>query len=186
VVKLAHAMVDEVRRRVQQDTRGHRGHAGDSLYEARRLLRTGAEKLTDRHRARLENALAAGDPDRGVTLAWRLAQHVRAIYHAPTPAQGRALADRLLRCLPCPIPEAARFGRTLRSWRGELLAYFDTGGASNGPTEAINLLIEKLRRAAHGFRNFANYRLRLLLHSGVTRDTVSNPRIRSHRPRMAG
>jgi hypothetical protein len=36
-----------------------------------------------------------------------------------------------------------RLGRTLRAWRTELLAYFDTGGASNGPTEAINLLISK-------------------------------------------
>ena len=34
---------------------------------------------------------------------------------------------------------------------------------SNGGTEAINLLIEKTRRLAHGFRNFNNYRLRILL-----------------------
>ena len=31
----------------------------------------------------------------------------------------------------------------------------------------MNLVTEKLRRNAHGFRNFENYRLRLLLHSGV-------------------
>ncbi|HET7474793.1 MAG TPA: transposase [Dermatophilaceae bacterium] len=44
---------------------------------------------------------------------------------------------------------------------------FDTDGASNGSTEATNLVIEKGRRTAHGYRNFANYRLRLLLRSGV-------------------
>jgi hypothetical protein len=27
------------------------------------------------------------------------------------------------------------------------LAYFDTGGVSNGPAEAINLLIKKIKRA---------------------------------------
>jgi hypothetical protein len=46
----------------------------------------------------------------------------------------------------CPIPEAARLGRTLRAWRKQILAYFATGGVSNGGTEAVNLLIEKTRR----------------------------------------
>jgi hypothetical protein len=63
----------------------------------------------------------------------------------------------------CPIPEIARLGRTLRAWRQQVLAYFDTAGVSNGGTEAINLLIEKTRRLAHGFRTFSHYRLRILL-----------------------
>jgi hypothetical protein len=40
----------------------------------------------------------------------------------------------------------------------------------------MNLLIKKVKRVGHGFRNFANYRLRLLLHCGVawqTRRTAS-------------
>lgn len=37
VVKLGNQMVDEVRRRVQQHTEGHRGHKGGPLFEARRL-----------------------------------------------------------------------------------------------------------------------------------------------------
>jgi len=37
--------VDEVRRRVQQDTLGHRGRRDDPLYEVRRLLRRGVETL---------------------------------------------------------------------------------------------------------------------------------------------
>ncbi len=69
----------------------------------------------------------------------------------------------------CPIGEVARLGRTLRSWRAQVLAYFDTGGVSNGGTEAINLLIEKTRRLAHGFRNFTHYRLRILLAARGTR-----------------
>jgi transposase len=84
----------------------------------------------------------------------------------------------------CPIPEAARLGRTLRSWRSEFLAYFDTGGASNGPTEAINLLIEKHRRDAHGFRNFRNYRLQLLLTCGLDWQHERTARIRTRRPRF--
>jgi len=33
---------------------------------------------------------------------------------------------------------------------------------SNGPTEAVNLIIEKIRRIGHGFTNYHNYRLRFL------------------------
>jgi Transposase len=46
------------------------------------------------------------------------------------------------------------------------LAYFDTGGVSNGLTEAVTGLIKKINRVGHGYRNFANYRL--LLHCGIT------------------
>ena len=60
----------------------------------------------------------------------------------------------------------ARLGRTLKQWRTEFLGYFDTDGASNGGTEAINGLIELHRRVARGFRNRDNYRLRMLLIGG--------------------
>ncbi|HEY5482777.1 MAG TPA: transposase, partial [Propionibacteriaceae bacterium] len=45
VVKLGTQVTDEVRRRVQQDTLGHRGHAGDPLFRIRNLLRRGAEQV---------------------------------------------------------------------------------------------------------------------------------------------
>jgi transposase len=64
------------------------------------------------------------------------------------------------------LPESARLGRTLKRWRAAFLAYFDTGGASNGGTEAINGLLELHRRVARGFRNRDNYRLRMLLIGG--------------------
>ncbi|OKL50822.1 hypothetical protein BSZ39_12945, partial [Bowdeniella nasicola] len=57
-------------------------------------------------------------------------------------------------------------GRTLKKWQKTILAYFDTGGASNGGTEAVNGLIELGRRIARGFRNLENYRLRMLLIGG--------------------
>ena len=92
---------------------------------------------------------------------------VRDVFHQDTPAQGQRLAARLIESLPaCPIPEIARLGRTLRKWKDAFLAYFDTGGASNGPTEAINGIIELGRRTARGYRNPTNYQLRMLLIAG--------------------
>ncbi len=47
-------------------------------------------------------------------------------------------------------------------WKSHVLARFETHRISNGGTEAVNLLIEKTRRLAHGFRTFEHYRLRTL------------------------
>ena len=46
---------------------------------------------------------------------------------------------------------------------GVSVVCFDTGGASNGPTEAINGIVELCRGAASGYRNPTNYQLRMLL-----------------------
>ena len=58
--------VDQVRRRVQQDTLGHRGHASDPLFRIRRLLRRGHDHHTTRSWARMLAGLAAGDHDEEV------------------------------------------------------------------------------------------------------------------------
>jgi hypothetical protein len=47
---------------------------------------------------------------------------------------------------------------------------------SNGGTEAINGVIEKTRRLAHGFRNFTNYRIRILLAADGSRPYRRRPR----------
>jgi transposase len=147
VVRLGTQVLDVVRRRVQQEQLGHRGHKDDPLYKIRGLLRHGVERLSPRQVDRLDAGLIAGDPGWEVSVAWQCYQLLRAIYHQKTLPAGRRLAEQLIASLPtCPIPEVARLGRTLRAWRTQILAYFDTGGISNGGTEAINLIIEKTRR----------------------------------------
>ncbi len=175
VVKLGTQVVDEVRRRVQQDTLQRRGHRDDPLYKIRGLLRHGQENLTSRQLAKLNTCLQLGDPNWEVTIAWSAYQQLRAAYAAKGPA-GRRIAEQVIASFPsCPIPEVARLGRTLRQWRHQVLAYFDTTGVSNGGTEAVNLLIEKTRRLAHGFRNFDNYRLRILLVADGSRPYRQHP-----------
>ena len=167
VVKLATQAVDEVRRRVQQEIHGHRGRRGDPLYGIRMILRCGRERLTDKQQARLERAILADERHEEVYVAWQCAQQLRDAYQAESLTQGRRIAERVLASLPtCPIPEIRRLGRTLKQWREAFLAYFTTGRANNGGTEAINGLIELHRRIARGFRNRDNYRLRMLLIGG--------------------
>ena len=167
VVKLGTDAVDQVRRRVQQQIHGHRGRKGDPLYGIRTILRCGRERLTDKQKARLTRAIAADERHDEVHVAWHAAQQLRDAYHAENLAEGRKIAEKILAAFPsCPIPEIARLGRTLRQWRAAFLAYFTTGRASNGGTEAINGLIELHRRIARGFTNRQNYRLRMLLIGG--------------------
>ena len=131
--------------------------AGDALDEVRRRVQ----------QERLREASTADEAHISVEVAYLLTQQVREVFHQATPAQGRHLAAHLIQRLPaCPIPEIARLGRTLRKWKDTFLAYFDTGGASNGPTEAINGIIELGRRTARGYRNPTNYQLRMLLIAG--------------------
>ena len=88
-------------------------------------------------------------------------------HHQAGHAAGRAVAEKVLTSfVTCPIPEVKRLGKTLTTWRREFLGYFDTDGANNGGTEAMNGLIELHRRIARGFRNRDNYRLRMLLIGG--------------------
>lgn len=53
-VRLAGDALDRCGQRVQQNTLGHRGSAGDPLYRARRTLHTGASLLADKQRVQIE------------------------------------------------------------------------------------------------------------------------------------
>jgi len=186
VVKLGLDCVDQVRRRIQQDTLGHRGRARDPLYDIRRVLRRRRDRLSPKARARLQAGLIAGDPTGEVALAWTVAQDLMALYQLTDPAQARRRAEQLIADLrECPIDELARLGRTLHAWQTELCAHFDHPTVSNGPTENLNLKIKHTKRIARGYRKFAHYRLRLLLNHGRIREDHSPTRIRTCRPRFA-
>jgi transposase len=170
VVKLGIEALDETRRRVQTATTGHRGRKDDPLYKIRRLLTTGAEHLREGMLERIDEKLRAGDPDWEVTIAWDCYQSLRRVYQAETQATGRSRFEALVtKFASCSVREVKRVVGRLKRWRKEILAYFSTGGASNGPVEAVNNLIEKTRRIAHGFRNLENYRLRILTVASGTR-----------------
>ena len=118
-------------------------------------------------RVQLDRAIAADERHDEVLVAWLCAQELRAAYKASSSVEGRRIAEKIIASLPtCPTPEIKRLGKTLRQWREAFVAYFDTGRASNGGTEAINGLIELHRRVARGFRNRDHYRLRMLLIGG--------------------
>jgi transposase len=186
-IRLANLVVDQARRRTQQATLGHRGRKHDPLYRIRKLLITAAEQLTEHGWARLRAGLSVGDPTGEVAAAWQGKELLRAVYAADGEADARRALARLYHWANgVGLPELSRLTRTVRAWEAEIVAFHTTGGCSNGPTEALNLLIKKVKRVGHGFRNFANYRLRLLLHCGVTWQTHQTARLRGRSPRCVG
>jgi len=178
-IRLANAVVDQARRRTQQATLGHRGRKHDPLYRIRRLLLTAAEQLTQRGRARLRAGLAAGDLGGEVAAAWQGKELLRAVYAGDGAIDARRALERFYRWADgVQVRELCRLARTVRAWEAEMLAWHATDGCSNGPTEAVNPAHREGQARRHGFRNFASYRLPLLLHCGVTWQTHQTARLR--------
>ena len=167
VIKLANQRLDEVRRRVQNETLGHRGRKDDPLYRCRRLLTKADERLDDKGRSKLLGLLEAGDPRSEVRTAWHAKEVVRQLYVHTDPELAIEFVTRLghdLQDESCP-PEINQLGRTLIRWRHQIAAWHQAH-VTNGPTEAINNLIKRIKRIGFGFTRFRNYRIRVLLYAG--------------------
>jgi transposase len=109
---------------------------------------------------------------------------VRDIYLTDNPDDAATLVDKAIAgCADDGVEEIQTLGRTLESWHTEILEHHNTG-ASNGPTEGLNLCVKKVKRCGHGFRTFEHYRLRVLLHAGgITWPARPQPpRIRTRAP----
>jgi len=167
VVRHATAKLDECRRRVQNETLGHRGRKSDPLYRGRRLLTRAKERLGDKGEEKLIGLLRAGDPRGDVATLWQAKEAVRELYahgDADLALDWVSELGRDLQDADYPI-EARSLGRTLVRWKNEIAAWHQAH-VSNGPTEAVNNLIKRVKRAAFGFTSFRNYRIRSLLYAG--------------------
>ena len=175
VVRLAGDALDVCRRRVQQDTTGHRGLKGDPLYKARRTLHTGASLLTVRQRARLD-AVFASEEHVEVEVTWGIYQRIVAAYREPDKKKAKLAMEAVITTITAGVPtalvEIRKLGRTMKQRAADILAFFDRPGTSNGPTEAINGRLEHLRGSALGFRNLTHYAARSLLEAGGFRPAL--------------
>jgi transposase len=166
-ISLANRCLDSIRRRVQNEQTGHRGRKDDPLYRARRILLMGEEKLDNDATARLTSLLELGDPGGEVAIAYRIKERLRDFYRMLNPKEARQILEELVahcrkRAMP---PEVRTLGKSLQRWF-EKLCNFHLARVSNGPTESLNNLIKRIKRVGFGFRNFENYRIRVLLYAG--------------------
>jgi len=166
-IRLANQRLDECRRRVQNQTIGHRGRTTDPLYRARRLLTRADERLEDKGRTKLLGLLDAGDPDGDVRTTWHAKEVVRSIYEHTDEVLALQFVTRLGADFQDPAYpiEVNSLGRTLTRWRHQIAAWHQAHH-TNGPTEAANNLLKRVKRVAFGFTNFRYYRIRVLLYAG--------------------
>jgi transposase len=175
VISLANRALDTVRRRVQNEQTGHRGRRDDPLYRARRVLLAAEERLTQKAAQRLASLLTLGDPNAEVAIAYRIKERLREFYRTRELPQARAMLKELIEHCRRPTmpPELQKLGRTLNHWFDKVCNYH-VARISNGPTEALNNLIKRIKRIGFGFRNFDNYRIRALLYAGKPNWRVLN------------
>jgi transposase len=166
VVRVGNRCVDKVRRRVQNETLGHRGRKTDPLYRIRKLLLKGTERLDERGHDRLLLGLRLGDPNDELIGAWLAKESVRDVYLTDDVAEAAVLLEKAIAgCRADDVPEVRSLGDTVQRWQREILNHHRTG-ASNGPTEGQNFCVKQVKRAGRGFTCFDHYRLRVLLHAG--------------------
>lgn len=137
VTKLANSKLDDCRRRVQNETPGHRGRKDDPLYRARRLLTKAHERLDEAGDTRLRGLLRAGDPHGEVRMAWHAKEVVRSIYDIDDPVLAGEFVAGLgedLQDDTFPV-EVRSLGRTIVRWFHQITAWHQAH-VSNGPTEA--------------------------------------------------
>jgi transposase len=167
LVQLANRSLDQVRRRVQIEQLGHRGRKDDPLFRARRVLLMAEEKLDEEGTQRLMTLLETGDPNGEVALAHRIKERIRDFYAATDIDIARTILEEIQeRCSRKAMPpELQKLGRTITKWFDKICNHH-LARISNGPTEALNNLIKRIKRIGFGFRNFKNYRIRALLYAG--------------------
>ena len=119
VTKLANTKLDECRRRVQNETLGHRGRKSDPLYRCRRLLTKAKERLDAKGHEKLAGLLRVGDPHGDVATCWEAKEAVRELYAHGDPDLALEWVTQLghdLQDKDYPI-EARSLGRTLVRWK---------------------------------------------------------------------
>jgi transposase len=185
VIRLANTALDEVRRRTQQTTTGHRGRKADPLYRIRRRLLASHDRLDPAAFARMLAWLHAGDPEGEVGAAYLAKELLRETYLAGESLEARRrLVAFYDHCARSQVPELERLARTIARWETPILRWHRTR-LTNAATEGTNLVIKNIKRLGFGFRNFENYRLRLLLRCGAPWKTRPVASIRPRQPRIS-
>ena len=89
-------------------------------------------------------------------MAWHAKEVLRSIYGLDEPDVAAEFVDQLgqdLQDESCPV-EVHSLGRTLFRWRDQIVGWH-RARVSNGPTEAMNNPIKRIKRVGFGFRRFA-------------------------------
>lgn len=155
VVRCLHKHFERVRQNeMEKDFKKRRAISG-TYY----LFKKRQEKLSDEEKNKIETAICASPL---LKTAYEFKEDFMAWYDQP---KRRSEAKEELEVLNFRLKEIKhlkRFKWALKNWHDEILNYFATG-YTNGFTEGLNNRLKVVRRVGYGYRNFENYRARVLL-----------------------
>ena len=167
LVKAANDMLTAVRQRLAREHKGRRGRLVDPAWANRRLLLRGADTLSTRGWARLEQVFATDDPTGQLEWAWAAKEHLRILVTSASLGQAADAMQVLTAVVAvADMAETDRLLATLEAWWPAIEVLIITGVA-NARTEAANTTIKNIKRTGRGFRNAQNYRTRILLASAA-------------------
>lgn len=156
VIRHINNALDKVRSRAQG---GNSKNKKRELFESRYKLLKGAERLDNEARTKLGNLLPTFPELREV---WIIKEKFRVWYREADRKKAelklKQIEDRIA---DSRIPEFREILVTLNNWRSGILNYFEYR-ITNGFVEGKNNRIKTIKRMAYGYRNMANFRLRIL------------------------
>jgi len=174
ISKYLNEAVDRIRRAEHKDLK----KVGDErLTGTRYLWLTNEENLSEKQGATFDEIKSA---KLKTSRAWALREMFREFYEQPTEAAGReffkewyAWASR------CRLKPMIKVAKRLKRHLERIVTWF-SHRISNATAEGFNSLIQGLKSAARGFRNFKNYRSRILFFCGQLELLPESTSISSH------
>jgi len=155
IARITEAVHDVWRRLLQGKGRA------DPLRRTGRWVLRGRENLSAEEEASLRGVLG---PYPALRRAWLLKEDFRRWYRAASAATARLELGAWRRMINdlSDLPEMRALNGMLNQWEEEILNYFPYR-VTQGGVEGQNHRAKVIQRRAYGYRNFANYRRRLLL-----------------------
>ena len=160
VIRVIQQHFMELFREVIPEIKNHRGSLA--------ALRTKWENLTEKRHQKLRQLFAKSP---AAKVIYRQMQKVLELMRkrARTARQCRKLASKFLRLIGelqrSGIPSMLTLAKTLKSWQEEIACMWRYT-KNNGITEGFHRKMKLIQRRAYGFRNFENYRLRVIAECG--------------------
>jgi transposase len=160
IVRLLHEGVDRVRR---QEHRHLQGQGEDTLSGSKYLWLKSPVKHTPKQWASFKELLSL---NLKVGRAWVLKQTFEGFWECEDESSARVFFKQWFgRAKRSKLPAIKSAADTIKAHLRGILTYF-THRITNASAEGLNSLIQSLKSAARGFRNFANYRTAILFHLG--------------------
>ena len=173
MVKLGNDAVTAVRQRLMREQHGRRGRKSDTVWAHRTLLLRGADSLSPRGWARLEEVFRRDDPTDELGAVWGVKEQLRRLLNSDTLAQAWDHRMRMgYYTQIADMTETTKLYDTIVAWWDAIEVLIVTG-ATTARVEAANTGIKNIKRTGRGFRNPTNYKTRSLLSSAVPRPSSS-------------